>query len=70
MPTHKTGYSIPKVAGVKRYLMQKVKHMSPHERPAPAGYRWVYCKCFRHWRTKKIVYPKKGDCFMFLVRCK
>ncbi|MDN7849957.1 hypothetical protein [Burkholderia seminalis] len=37
-------------------------------RPAPPGYRWVCCKCFKHWRTGKLVYPKNADCFMFLVR--
>ena len=26
---------------------------------------WVYCRSFRHWRTGKIVYPKKGTFFRF-----
>lgn len=42
---------------------------TPH-RPAPPGFRWVYCKCFKHWRTGKLVYPKTADCFMFLVRAR
>ena len=35
---------------------------------APAGYQWVYCKSFKHWRTKKDVYRKDGGFFRFLVR--
>ncbi|MEL7484327.1 MAG: hypothetical protein AAFN41_08220 [Planctomycetota bacterium] len=40
----------------------------PAPRPAPPGYRWVYCRYFRHWRTGKKVYPKKSEYFRFLVR--
>ena len=36
--------------------------------PAPAGFRWVFCAYFRHWRTGQIVYPKKVKAFAFLVR--
>ncbi len=36
--------------------------------PAPAGRRWVFCKCFKHWRTGKLVYPKTAECFAFLVK--
>jgi hypothetical protein len=36
--------------------------------PAPRGCRWVFCKCFKHWRTGKLVYPKTAECFAFLVK--
>lgn len=43
--------------------------MSPKaRRPAPPGYRWIFVKCFKHYRTGKLVYPKNSDCFCFLVR--
>ena len=35
---------------------------------APPGYRWIFCPHIRHWRSGKIVYPKKGRFFRFLVR--
>jgi len=35
---------------------------------APPGFRWVYCRYFRHYITKKLVYPKKSEFFRFLVR--
>lgn len=38
--------------------------------PAPAGYKWIFCKSFKHWRSGKTVYPKKSDSFCFLVRKK
>lgn len=44
--------------------------MATIDKPAPKGFRWVCCKCFTHWRSKKTVYPKTAECFMFLVRCK
>lgn len=37
-------------------------------RPAPRGYRWVFCKSFIHWRSKKPVFRKNGGMFCFLVR--
>ncbi len=37
---------------------------------ARKGYRRVHCKCFKHWRTGKLVYPKHAECFTFFVRCK
>lgn len=37
--------------------------------PAPRGFKWIFCKCFRHYITKKLVYPKKAEAFCFLVRC-
>ena len=39
-------------------------------RIAPAGCRWIFCKFFTHWRSKKKVYRKDGGYFCFLVRCK
>ncbi len=44
----------------------RMKHQPPF--PAPAGYRWVFCKSFKHWRSGKDVYPKTAECFCFLVR--
>ena len=38
------------------------------EEPAPPGYRWVYVPHFRHYRTGKLVFPKNGKCFRFLVK--
>lgn len=38
--------------------------------PAPPGYRWVFCRSYRHWRTGKQVYPKRAEYFRFLVRVK
>lgn len=40
------------------------------QKPAPKGYRWVFCRSFKHWRTGKPVYRKDGKCFAFLVRSK
>lgn len=42
--------------------------MTHHRKPAPPGYRWVYCKSFKHWRTGKPVYRRNGGSFAFLVR--
>lgn len=36
--------------------------------PAPAGFRWVFTKSFRHYRTGKQVYPRAAECFCFLVK--
>ena len=36
--------------------------------PAPPGYKWIFRPYFRHWRSGKLVYPKKGRYFRFLVR--
>jgi hypothetical protein len=35
--------------------------------PAPRRGRLVFVKCFRHWRTGKLVYPKHAECFCFWV---
>ena len=35
---------------------------------ARAGYRWIFCKCFKHWRTGELVYRKNGGFFRFLVK--
>lgn len=53
-------------AGVKELLRSIDMAKTPF--PAPAGYRWIFCKSFKHWRSGKTVYPKKSDCFCFLVR--
>lgn len=37
-------------------------------KPAPRGYKRVFCKYFIHWRSKKPVYRKDGGYFCFLVR--
>lgn len=41
-------------------------------KPAPSGFRWVFCSEFKHWRSGKILkasdYGRKAWCF--LVRCK
>ncbi len=29
--------------------------------------RWIFCRCFRHWRTGKLVYRKNGGFFRFWV---
>lgn len=26
---------------------------------------WVYCRYYRHWRTGKLVYPKRAKYFRF-----
>lgn len=39
-------------------------------RAAPKGYRWVFCKSIKHWRTGKRVFRKNGGCFSFLVKDK
>ena len=28
----------------------------------------VFCKCFRHWKTRKLIFPKRGKVFRFLVK--
>ena len=33
------------------------------------GYRLIFCKCFKHWRSGKLVYRKNGGYFCFRVRC-
>ena len=37
--------------------------------PAPAGWKWIFFKCFRHHISKKIVHRKDGKAFCVLVRC-
>ena len=39
----------------------------PRDRPPP-GWRYVYCKVFIHWISKKPVRRKNGGYFRFLVR--
>ena len=41
---------------------------SPQRRPAPPGYKWVFTREFRHWRSGKMVRRKNGGFFAFLVR--
>lgn len=31
---------------------------------------WVYARHIRHWRTGRIIYPKRGKFFRFRVRRK
>lgn len=38
--------------------------------PAPPGFRWVYCREFIHYITKRPVRRKNGGWFRFLVRCR
>jgi len=37
----------------------------------PPGFRYVYVKHFRHWRTGELIEAKNygRDAFRFLVRC-
>lgn len=35
--------------------------------PPPPGKKWVFCRYFIHWRSKKPVYRKNGGVFAFLV---
>lgn len=39
-------------------------------RPAPAGYRWIFVKHFKHWRSGKILYAENygREAWRFLVR--
>lgn len=39
-------------------------------RPAPAGFRWIFCREVRHWRSGKMMRRKNGGFFRFLVRCR
>jgi len=36
--------------------------------PAPAGWTWIFCTEFRHWRSKKMIravdYGRKAFCFL------
>lgn len=34
----------------------------------PPGFHWVFCKCFKHWRTGELVYRKDGGFFRFLAK--
>lgn len=38
-------------------------------KPPPPGFRWIFIKEFRHWRSKQMVRRKNGGYFCFLVRC-
>ncbi len=43
---------------------------SPKPRkPAPPGFRWVFRKRVKHWRSLKMMERKDGGYFAFLVRC-
>jgi hypothetical protein len=42
--------------------------MSQRGRPAPQGYRWVFCSKVRHWRSGKLMRRRDGKKFAFLVR--
>jgi len=42
--------------------------MEPGSQPAPAGFRWVFCKSYTHPKTRRRIYAKTGKCFAFLVR--
>lgn len=39
--------------------------------PAPKGYRWIFCKSYRH-RSGKVLYAENygKEAFRFLVPCK
>lgn len=39
----------------------------PPRRSRP-GHRLVFCRYFRHWRTGKLVYPKRSKYFRFWVK--
>ena len=40
------------------------------QRSAPAGFRWVFVKSFRHWRSGKLIQAEDygRQAFCFLVR--
>ena len=40
--------------------------MSMDDFQAPPGYRWVVCKCFKHWRSGELVYRKDGGYFRLI----
>lgn len=48
-------------------MLKTIKH-----KPAPKGYRWVYRRYFRHYRTGKLMEAKKYgyEAWAFLVRVK
>lgn len=37
-------------------------------KPAPPGWRWIFCKEVRHWRSGKMMRRKDGGFFRFMVR--
>lgn len=39
-------------------------------KPAPPGFRWIFVKSFRHWRSGKIIRASDygREAFCFLVR--
>ena len=41
--------------------------MSANPRKPRPGGRWVFCKSFVHWRSKKRVYRKNGGYFRFWI---
>lgn len=45
--------------------------MTPR-RPAPPGFRWIFCREYRHWRSGKIMRAADYgyEAWYFLVRCK
>ena len=45
--------------------------MAKRRKPAPPGYRWVFCDKFWHWRAKRYLYAAHYglEAWAFLVRC-
>lgn len=41
------------------------------QKPPPKGFRWIFVKSFRHWRSGKIIHAEDHGLtsFCFLVRC-
>lgn len=46
--------------------------MTDYTAPAPPGFRWVYTRTFRHWRSGKVLDARDygRECWRFLVRCR
>ena len=47
------------------FMLSPIKHG-----PAPAGYRWVYCRSYRHYRSGKLMIASDYgyEAWAFLVR--
>ena len=41
-----------------------------NQKPAPPGFRWIFVRAFKHWRSGKMIYAADygRTAFCFLVR--
>jgi hypothetical protein len=37
------------------------------QKPAPKGFKWVYCRSYVHPKSRKRIYARSGKVFAFLV---